>query len=61
MTCDVEGQTMLGKASSTGDLHALDRRSFMKVTGVAAAAGILSSAGVDVAHAAALTRRSATS
>jgi carbonic anhydrase len=56
MTCDVEGQTMLGKASSTGDLHALDRRSFMKVTGVAAAAGILSSAGVDVAHAAALTQ-----
>jgi carbonic anhydrase len=47
---------MPSMANSIVDLHAFDRRSFMKLTGIATASGILSSAGVDVAHAAALSQ-----
>jgi carbonic anhydrase len=47
---------MLGKATSIVDRHTLDRRSFMKLTGIATATGFLSSAGVHVADAAALSQ-----
>ena len=46
---------MLGKATSIVDLQVLDRRSFMKCTGIATATALLSSAGGHRAHAAALT------
>jgi carbonic anhydrase len=47
---------MLGKATSMIGLQALDRRSFMKVTGIAAATTVLSSMAGHSAHAAALTQ-----
>jgi carbonic anhydrase len=47
---------MLDKATSMLDLPALDRRSFMRLTGIATAAAILSSAGGRLAQAAALSQ-----
>jgi carbonic anhydrase len=47
---------MLGKAISIGDLGALDRRSFMRMTGMATATAALSSVGGHQAHAAALSQ-----
>jgi len=47
---------MHDKATSTVDLPALDRRSFLRLTGIATAAVVVSSAGARLAQAAALTQ-----